>query len=678
MKKMISFLLVLAMVMSMSVTVFAATPSVNKTTVAAGEEITVTISLDRAYDEIATWDLHLHFDPTLFELVKGEIAEGQRSSIIMSNLFKESYEVEGYSYYKINDIDTAFEGFYMPAGDLYYVTFKALDDITADAAAQFVLVSGDWMDTSFNEFEDPINNGIVNIEVTTTADDKPVMEGYTVSLTPAEQTKVTNEKAQVIVNVESDTAATFNSFDMTLTYDNTQLTLTTTDLGNDHYTITDNNGTIRIQGYGQDVNVGEALALEFDLKNLTDSAEVELISAKVDVKNNALQDAPAAELGNTTAIITLGAYTVNLPEDFIGENSVKPGDDYTFEAKDKNYDYVINATMGGEEVTVTDNGDGTYTIEDVNGNIEITSTKTPKSFDVIFDGTGKDDASGIAQATYLTPYVFTVTEAADYTYEVSMTIGGNAYTGYTVENSTYTIPGKDITGEIKITIAKTQVEAGETTVKFEGSGAGDATGEAIATIGKDYTFALNKVPGDVYDMAATMNGAAVTIVDNGDGTYTIENVSGPIVIVITKTEAPITVEVNQYVKLDNKVIYLITAACESMPEGQVLAYENNVMFWSEEYGAYAYLVISDTELTVDAASALVTKLNATAETIIYTGDVNGTTVNDINDAQMVYNMYNAEYDDFDTVSMSMFLRADMNGDKTLTILDSAAVVATIQ
>ena len=47
---------------------------------------------------------------------------------------------------------------------------------------------------------------------------------------------------------------------------------------------------------------------------------------------------------------------------------------------------------------------------------------------------------------------------------------------------------------------------------------------------------------------------------------------------------------------------------------------------------------------------------------------------DINDAQLVYDMYNAKYSDFDNVSMRKFLEADVNGSKTVTVEDATAVV----
>ena len=63
--------------------------------------------------------------------------------------------------------------------------------------------------------------------------------------------------------------------------------------------------------------------------------------------------------------------------------------------------------------------------------------------------------------------------------------------------------------------------------------------------------------------------------------------------------------------------------------------------------------------------------------IDYAGDVNKTGQIDINDAQLVYDMYKPVYDGFDTVSVEKFLRADMNGTKNLDVEDVTAVISVI-
>ena len=78
------------------------------------------------------------------------------------------------------------------------------------------------------------------------------------------------------------------------------------------------------------------------------------------------------------------------------------------------------------------------------------------------------------------------------------------------------------------------------------------------------------------------------------------------------------------------------------------------------------------------ADGKITEVEGSAETFNVNGDVNGTGLVDINDAQLVYNIYNAKYDSFDNTTMAMFLAADMNKDKTVSSMDAAAVVGLIK
>ena len=116
------------------------------------------------------------------------------------------------------------------------------------------------------------------------------------------------------------------------------------------------------------------------------------------------------------------------------------------------------------------------------------------------------------------------------------------------------------------------------------------------------------------------------------------------------------------------------------------------MYWSEKYnegeGAYAWLIIPDEtkgtksldDLKTEAAAAI-KAVEGKKISIDYGGDVNLTKVVDINDAQFVWNMYNAEYKDdttFQTVKRQKYLTADVNGDGKLNTTDAAAVVDIIK
>ena len=191
--------------------------------------------------------------------------------------------------------------------------------------------------------------------------------------------------------------------------------------------------------------------------------------------------------------------------------------------------------------------------------------------------------------------------------------------------------------------------------------------------GKDFTFTLNA--DDAYDYTVTLGGETLT--PDADGKYTIagDKLTGTALTVTVEKTAKQTAEVNvyEYVKLNGKNIYLVTAS-GSVADGKVMAYDGSAMFWSDKYQAYAYLVISDTELTKTEAAKKVTQASAAKTSIAYDGDVNLTGKIDVNDAQLVWNMYNAKYADFNTVSMRKFLEADLNGDHKLTTADAAAVI----
>ena len=55
--------------------------------------------------------------------------------------------------------------------------------------------------------------------------------------------------------------------------------------------------------------------------------------------------------------------------------------------------------------------------------------------------------------------------------------------------------------------------------------------------------------------------------------------------------------------------------------------------------------------------------------------MNLTGVTDINDAQLVWNMYKVDYkDDFVTVNVQKYLTADVNGDRVLNTNDAVVIV----
>ena len=482
------------------------------------------------------------------------------------------------------------------------------------------------------------------------------------------------QTANVTYTVTSDTASTYSAYALTVTYDSGKLTYT--GINTDATVLDDKAGNLTVIGFGDDRTCGtDNLVLSFTAK-AAGTANVTITSAKIDESGNASgADAPAANIAGGLTVIKVN-YSVTLSDDFTGADTAEPGEDYTFAAKDPHYDYTFSAKMGDDDATVIDNGDGTYTINDVSGNLTITAAKTPKSYTVTVEGTGKDDVTAAAAATYQTAYSFTLTKDEAYTYDVTVTVDGTAYTPtLNADGKTYTIAGADVTGNIVITVNKTLKPVTTTAITFVGSGSGDVVGGTTQTAenGKDFTFTLNA--DDAYDYTVTLGGETLT--PDADGKYTIagDKLTGTALTVTVEKTAKQTAEVHvyEYVKLNGKNIYLVTAS-SSVADGKVMAYDGSAMFWSDKYQAYAYLVISGTELTKTEAAKKVTQASAAKTSITYDGDVNLTGKIDVNDAQLVWNMYNAKYADFSTVSMRKFLEADLNGDHKLTILDAAAVI----
>lgn len=518
--------------------------------------------------------------------------------------------------------------------------------------------------------------------IAVTVNDLPEGAGYTVKM-PNDKTVVAGDKVSVGVTVgHTDGQTGYNAFDMTFTYDATALTLNTTaeDLGG--LTFTAAAGTVNVKGYGDDRAVDTVpFELEFTAVK-TGTSDITLTSAKVDNGANAIvNNAPEAATIDQNTRITVTGYPVTLPDGFGGNTVANPGEDYPFTAPEDNYDYNVTVKVDGKEVDVIDNGDGSYTIpaDKVTGPIVIEESHVGKTFDVTLG----EDMTGETTAQYGTPYTATLNREDGYDYNVTIIIGGEAYTGYAVDGDTYTIPGEDITGAIIFDSGKTQQGGGgqtgtSHTVSFDGSGAGAAAGNATSVAhGAAYTFTLNKEKGYAYTVSAsTASDPTVEVTENEDGSYTIASVTENITITIDKT-LDITVEVSEYVTLNDKVMFLVLVTGEH-EEGKCFAYNGAVMVYSEVYEAYAYLTVESGEYNADTARASITITDGENQTVSSANyDVNQTGLVDINDAQLVYDIYNGKYEDVSTLGLVKLLNADTVADKTVNVNDAIAVVSHI-
>ena len=671
-KKSMSLLLTVLLVFSLAVTAFAeettATLSLtaSKTNLTVGDEFSVYLNASDTIGSIGSFQMDVYYDQNMFEYLGAETAYTPNHNT----------DDNGDRYIRLTTIDFGGKA-EIPQGQFTELKFRVLKTGDYHFALTTVVIVDVTGGSIMTVATAP---GAVDV----TAAEAPAFTGYAVSASE-DKTVAVGENAEVKVAVSnSDSAVTaYNAYDLTMTYDTDKLTYVSCTAADENAVVKgDVPGTIRVIGFGGDKTLDTAAAtLTFQAKGVGD-AQVKLTAAKVDIGSQAVgSDAPAAFLLDDTTVIKVTGYTVTLGEGLSGESTVAPGADYTFTAIDAdNYDYVISATMGGETTTANDNGNGTYTIPGVTGNLVINATMTPKSYNVTVEGTGAGDVTAADKATYNTDYTFTVTEDGNYTYNTTVTVGGKTYSLGAPENGKYTIPGTDIKGDIVISVTKTVKPSSVVSVTKPDYVKGNDT----ATKGQDYTFTVDKEEGyDYSEPTVKIGGQDVTdkLVKNGDGSYTIpgSTITGNITIEVTKTAA-VAVDVAQYLTLDGKVMYLVTAS-GTLPEGQVAKYDGMSMFFSEKYNAYAYLVISADNLEAvkaEAAAKVKVAEGTSAGTVDYSGDVNGTGLTDVNDAQLTYDMYNTKYSSFDVVSMLKFLNADVSGDKKVNTADATAIVNLIK
>ena len=694
---------------------------IDKTSVQPGETVSVTYMLPNAVNNVNEITVALHYDTSLF---KYEGVNYSDSTFFKSPTISNYVSVDTFS---IREEDPSDDGITVNAGKLCEITFTAIGSI---GEAQFYttqstsgydinsLIMIDWEDytTKNGGFDHGINDPL-NVAI------KPsgatvVSTGYSVSM-GADQQVAAGQQVRIPVTVASSekNITGFNAYDMTFTYDPEALTLNTTSDSAANLTVEDNDGTVRVRRYGDTVTLGEALALEFTANKAT-SSTVTLTAAKFDLDANSINfDAPETTITDADTVVDANNFTVTLPDEFTSDAEtrlVPSGGSFTFKPVDSHYTYTFTVKMG-DTVTesLTFGADDTYTIENISGNVEVTYTgKTPKQYDVkyiIYNDTEleKDVTKGPETVTYLNDYSFGITPRAGYSYHVVYEVDNGDKFVHTViavptanddGTLTYTVPGREIVGDVKIWISA-NTESGIPVV-FTGNGAEDTASGNAGSMGKNmpYYFTLNERESCDYTVTAyyqplntpTASKRPATVRSLGNGKYVVEAVNYKdylyrysnwwnLVVKVEKvSHSAEEVSVSTYLELNDKTMMLITV--KGTPEGgKAFTYDGNTMYKVNAYGTdqYAWLVIVDEGQTLtqeEAAAKVAISAADNVVTITPSFDVNMTGKVDVNDAQLVYDMYNGAYSDFTQVSVEKFLRADVNGTKTVDHTDAVAIV----
>ena len=733
MKKICSILLALLLVLGMIPSAaFAAegdspkiVTSVDKDSVKPGETITVTYTLSEQLSPVNNITIALKYDKSAFEYKSVDYT----NSVFFKAPTTENMKAYGvFSMLEWGD-DGSGEGIIVPAGELCKVTLVALENITEtqevllynnDETGETSMDSCLWIDwEEYDTTNGGFDHGESNPFRVTIAPDGagPVATatGYSVSM-GADQQVAASQKVRIPVTVASSEKGItgFNAYDMTFTYDPAALTLNTTSNAAANLTVEDNNGTVRVRRYGAPLALGEALALDFTAK-ATATSTVKLTNAKFDLDANSINfDAPDAAISDADTVVNANNFTVTLPDAFTSDETrlVPNGGSFTFKPVDSHYTYTFTVKMGNSVTEgLTFGANDTYTIENISGNVEVTCTgKTPKQYDVTYridEDVEQDVTKGPETVTYLNDYSFVVTPRAGYSYRVIYNVDNGDPFVHTVlavptanddGTLTYTIPGKEIVGGVEIWISA-NTESGIPVV-FTGNGAEDAASGNASSMGKNmpYYFTLNQRESCDYTVTAyyqplstpTASKRPATVRSLGNGKYVVEAVnynddlyvyarSWNLVVKVEKvSHSAEEVTVSKYLELNDKTMMLITV--KGTPEGgKAFTYDGNTMYKVNAYGTdqYAWLVIVDKGQTLtqeEAAAKVAISAADNVVTITLGFDVNMTGKVDVNDAQLVYDMYNGTYSDFTKVSVEKFLRADVNATKAVDHADAVAIV----
>ena len=694
----------------------------DKTNVKPGEKLTITYTLAHDLDYMTALDIVLRYDATLFQFVSTDID----GSVWFDNPTQNgAYGADSQALVRIRQYNDDNEETIV-AGKICSVTFAALDNISGAQTASFFNGTTGVSRSSIEVDEETlyVKDGAFNhgesdpIKVTITPDGAgpiPTATGYTVSM-GADQQVAAGQQVRIPVTVASGEKGItgFNAYDMTFTYDPAALTLNTKTGDAANLTVEDNNGTVRVRRYGDAVPLGEALALDFTA-NKAASSTVTLTNAKFDLDANSINfDAPDAAISDADTVVNANNFTVTLPDAFTSDETrlVPNGGSFTFKPVDSHYTYTFTVKMG-DTVTegLTFGANDTYTIEKISGNVEVTCTgKTPKQYDVkykIDEDVEQDVTKGPETVTYLNDYSFVVTPRAGYSYRVIYSVDNGDPFVHTViavptanddGTLTYTIPGKEIVGGVEIWI-DANTESGIPVV-FTGNGVEDAASGNASSMGKNmpYYFTLNQRESCDYTVTAyyqplassTASKRPATVRSLGNGKYVVEAVnyndylyvyahSWNLVVKVEKvSHSAEEVTVSKYLELNDKTMMLVTV--KGTPEGgSAFTYDGNTMYKVEGYSTdrYAWLVIVDKGQTLtqeEAAAKVAISAADNVVTITPSFDVNRTGKVDVNDAQLVYDMYNGTYSNFTQVSVEKFLRADVNATKVVDHTDAVAIV----
>lgn len=549
-------------------------------------------------------------------------------------------------------------------------------------------------------------------------------DGYAV-LISQDQTSIVRAGGAIYLAVTANKF--FNAAEILIKYDNEKLSYDSIFVGEENLSVTDTaDGYVKLIDYGSH-EATPRYVLKFNV--LTDvvttpsspaQVEFEVVEAGFGtIETAATQNLISATLPAEALVIevrpALVTVTYNANEFYTQSDSIEKGADLIFtpeKATGGYYDYQLpTVTANGEAATVTVQDSG-WKVENVGGDVVISAAnRTPKSFGAVT----YNDAQGVItnktnNAVYLTDVKFTIpadlapTETAGgHEYATVANVGGQNYTlsAPAVDeqgNRTYTIPGADVKGAVAVTVTKTDLEPTKYTVSLGGAAGTDATFEGAAGAGssvqvdKDGTasvtlnVSINEGLNKGYHYVVKVDGVVIELDENGQAK--IENIDGNTHVEVEKTlnvdNATSVVKVNgedkNYLTMNGKNMWLIQLPNHVQnTETATYKYAGQDMFWSEDHNNFVCVVISEQMPSVDVTQFELVNVSATPTIETNNWDVNKSGDLDASDAQLIWNMYNNQYEDFtDEVTGEKFVLADANHDGILDTKDAIVIIDQIK
>ncbi|MCD7947244.1 MAG: Ig-like domain-containing protein [Oscillospiraceae bacterium] len=358
-----------------------------------------------------------------------------------------------------------------------------------------------------------------------------------------------------------------------------------------------------------------------------------------------------------TASLGSGLYSEAVPvygTDYIGSIT-----DFDAAANEYTLTYTVTYTINGVSATAQVNADGTFTIpgDEIKGDVDVVLDVTVKQFTVTF--LNKDSGTLAAYTIDSGGSVSEIPDAPEVSYY--------DFAGWRDGAAVY---GNDdiLAFEIRRDIVFTAAYSGKTYRVTLGDG---LSGEATATYGVSYVGCISDYDAEnnSYAIEYSIGDNLVIIAPDDNGTFVIpgSRIIGDLAITLDRNRA------TPIINVDENFVTGYALVTISGGDAVSYCYEGSAMFYVERYGAFAYLVAGAP--TVDEAQAGITSSDTAAQTIEESFNVNGDAAGDVNlkDLLVAAACYSLDYSV--TQYIEIYLRADVDEDRRITVSDVAAVFA---